>query len=241
MIPSKSPYSSGWSSTWTARRLSLGSNDGPLGTAQDRARPPSPGAGRSAGCGRRACGPRRGRPGPPASEPERPSHPVPVYDRVNAWRGKRLARPRASYLRSWNVNLIIRRPMPAHPIGSATISFGLVSVPVKMYSTGEAAATVRSTCCTRRTGRGSSSSMSAPRTARGREGRDGQRLRVLQGSVCHLHARRSSRRSRRKAPIPSISPSSSPRRRSTAIYLEKAYFLGPDKGGERAYRLLARR
>src|SRR5256885_13923216 len=35
MIPSKSPYSMGWSSTCTARRLSAGSRDGPLGTAQD--------------------------------------------------------------------------------------------------------------------------------------------------------------------------------------------------------------
>src|SRR2546423_13739237 len=35
MIPSKSPYSMGWSSTWTASRLSAGSRDGPLGTAHD--------------------------------------------------------------------------------------------------------------------------------------------------------------------------------------------------------------
>mgnify|MGYP003408716403 CR=1 FL=1 len=32
--------------------------------------------------------------------------------------------------------------MPARPIGSATISFGLVSVPVKLYSSAESAATV---------------------------------------------------------------------------------------------------
>src|SRR2546422_4757990 len=35
MIPSKSPYSRGWSSTFTARRLSAGLADGPLGTAHD--------------------------------------------------------------------------------------------------------------------------------------------------------------------------------------------------------------
>src|SRR5438093_13602248 len=39
MTPSKSPYSSGWSSTWTARRLSAGLGDGPLGTAQDLSTP----------------------------------------------------------------------------------------------------------------------------------------------------------------------------------------------------------
>src|SRR6266849_3961316 len=32
--------------------------------------------------------------------------------------------------------------MSAHPIGSATLSFGLVSVPVKLFSTGEASAAV---------------------------------------------------------------------------------------------------
>src|SRR5262249_43735765 len=35
MVPSKSPYSSGWSSTSTANRLSRGSQDGPLVTAHD--------------------------------------------------------------------------------------------------------------------------------------------------------------------------------------------------------------
>src|SRR5881409_973238 len=35
MIPSKSPYSSGWSSTWTASRLSARLGEGPFGTAHD--------------------------------------------------------------------------------------------------------------------------------------------------------------------------------------------------------------
>src|SRR5438477_9974721 len=39
MIPSKSPYSSGWSSTFTASRLSFMSYDGPFGTAHDRSTP----------------------------------------------------------------------------------------------------------------------------------------------------------------------------------------------------------
>src|SRR2546426_6160009 len=33
-------------------------------------------------------------------------------------------------------------PMPAHSIGSATISFGLVSVPIKMFSAGESSAAI---------------------------------------------------------------------------------------------------
>src|SRR2546429_3092409 len=32
--------------------------------------------------------------------------------------------------------------MPAHSIGSATISFGLVSVPIKMFSAGESSAAI---------------------------------------------------------------------------------------------------
>src|SRR6185503_119410 len=34
MMPSKSAYSTGWSSTWTASRFSSALNEGPLGTAQ---------------------------------------------------------------------------------------------------------------------------------------------------------------------------------------------------------------
>src|SRR5438045_3297124 len=34
MTPSNLPYSTGWSSTWTASRFSAGSRLGPLGTAQ---------------------------------------------------------------------------------------------------------------------------------------------------------------------------------------------------------------
>ena len=50
---------------------------------------------------------------------------------------------------------------------------------------------------------------------------------------------RSSRRSRRRRRARSTSSSSCRSRRSTAIYFDKAYYLGPDKGGDRAYRLLA--
>src|SRR5256885_6348063 len=32
--------------------------------------------------------------------------------------------------------------MSAHPLGSATLSFGLVSVPIKLFSTGESSATI---------------------------------------------------------------------------------------------------
>ena len=39
--------------------------------------------------------------------------------------------------------------MAARPIGSLTIAFGLVSIPVKMFSATEASKAIRSTCCTR--------------------------------------------------------------------------------------------
>ena len=44
--------------------------------------------------------------------------------------------------------------MPARSIGTATISFGLVSVPVNVYSSAESQRTCRSTCCTRSAARG---------------------------------------------------------------------------------------
>src|SRR5688572_5532898 len=39
ITPSKEPYSKGWSSVGTARRFSLGSSDGPFGTAHDLSTP----------------------------------------------------------------------------------------------------------------------------------------------------------------------------------------------------------
>src|SRR5437870_6474461 len=52
MIPSKSPYSRGWSSTSTASRLSARLGDGPLGTAHDLSTPSI--SSRRSQCSRRA-------------------------------------------------------------------------------------------------------------------------------------------------------------------------------------------
>jgi hypothetical protein len=41
MTPSKSAYSSGWSSVGIASRFSRGSSDGPFGTAHDFNTPPA--------------------------------------------------------------------------------------------------------------------------------------------------------------------------------------------------------
>ena len=43
-------------------------------------------------------------------------------------------------------------PMPARALGSATIAFGLVSIPVKLFSAAESAATIRFNQIDRRDG-----------------------------------------------------------------------------------------
>jgi hypothetical protein len=57
---------------------------------------------------------------------------------------------------------IIRTPLMAAPrsIGSLTISFGLVAIPVKLYTATQSTGRSRSICCTRSAARGSSSSTS---------------------------------------------------------------------------------
>jgi len=53
--------------------------------------------------------------------------------------------------------------MAARSIASLTVSFGLVSIPVKLHSATEASRRFHSTYCTRPAARGSSNSTSASR------------------------------------------------------------------------------
>src|SRR6266487_4615685 len=69
--------------------------------------------------------------------------------------------------------------MPAHSIGSATISFGLVSVPIKMFSAGESSAAIS--------------------------------INITEFVDADTVDR---------------------------MYMDKVYFMGPDKGGDRAFTLL---
>jgi DNA end-binding protein Ku len=129
--------------------------------------------------------------------------------------------------------------MPARPLGSATIAFGLVSIPVKLYSAAESAATVRFNQIDRRDGArvkqqliSSNSGEVVPKEeiVKGYEFAKGQyvlftpeELKALDVAATYM------------IDIDQFLPDGTVDR----IYFEKAYYLGPDKGGARAYHLLA--
>jgi DNA end-binding protein Ku len=129
--------------------------------------------------------------------------------------------------------------MPARPLGSATIAFGLVSIPVKLYSAAESAATVRFNQIDRRDGArikqqlissGSGEVVPREEIVKGYEFAKGQyvlftpeELKALEVAATYM------------IDIDQFLPDGSVDR----IYFDKAYYLGPDKGGARAYHLLA--
>jgi DNA end-binding protein Ku len=129
--------------------------------------------------------------------------------------------------------------MAARPLGSATIAFGLVSIPVKLYSAAESAATVRFNQIDRRDGGrikqqliSSNSGEIVPRDeiVKGYEFAKGQyvlfspeELKALDVAATHT------------IDVDQFLPDGTVDR----IYFDKAYYLGPDKGGARAYHLLA--
>lgn len=129
--------------------------------------------------------------------------------------------------------------MPARALGSASIAFGLVSIPVKLYSAAESAATVRFNQIDRRDGArikqqliSSNSGEVVPKDeiVKGYEFAKGQyvlfspeEIKALEVAATYM------------IDIDQFLPDGAVDR----IYFDKAYYLGPDKGGARAYHLLA--
>ena len=129
--------------------------------------------------------------------------------------------------------------MPARSIGTATISFGLVSIPTKLYTTTETSGDIsfnmlHGACgsrlkqqyiCTK-----DGEVVERDHMVKGYEYAKGQyvvlsaeELKALDAVATHTIALEEF------VPATAVDP----------LYLDKAYYLGPDKGGERAYRLLA--
>ena len=128
--------------------------------------------------------------------------------------------------------------MPAHAIGSGTISFGLVSIPVKLY-TAAASQSVSFNLLHAKCGSRIKLQNFCPvcnevvdRAAlvRGYEFAKDQYVRVSDEELKGLEGEASKVIDIAEfVPLASVDP----------IYFEKTYYLGPDKGGEKAYRLLA--
>jgi DNA end-binding protein Ku len=130
--------------------------------------------------------------------------------------------------------------MPARSMASATISFGLVSVPVSLYSTSESAASVSFNMVHKKDGTRLKQQYICPKDgevverddiAKGYEFAKGQFVIFSPEELKALDEKATN-----AIDVNEFVPLSEVDR----LYLEKAYFLGPDKGGERAYRLLSK-
>jgi DNA end-binding protein Ku len=128
--------------------------------------------------------------------------------------------------------------MPPRPISSATISFGLVSVPVSLYSASESSATVSFNMLHKSCGTRLKQQYICPKDevvvekddiTKGYEFAKGQYVTFTPEEVKALDEKATN-----SIDIAEFVPLTAVDR----IYLEKVYYLGPDKGGDRAYRLL---
>jgi len=130
--------------------------------------------------------------------------------------------------------------MAAHAIGSATISFGLVSVPIKMYSAGESSAAISFNWLHKKDGARLKQQYICSKDGEKVENDD--RIKGYEFSkgsyvlftVDELKKLQMDDKSSNSMNITEFVDSATVDR----MYMDRAYFLGPDKGGERAFGLL---
>jgi DNA end-binding protein Ku len=130
--------------------------------------------------------------------------------------------------------------MPARSIGTANISFGLVSVPVQIYSSAESKASVSFNMLHKKCGGRLKQQYICPKdnnevvdrtdTVKGYEFAKDQYVILTPEELKALEEKATS-----TIDVVEFVPLAGVDRE----YLEKVYYLGPDKGGDRAYRLLA--
>jgi len=128
--------------------------------------------------------------------------------------------------------------MPPHSLGSGTISFGLVSIPVRMY-TAASSANVSFNLLHAKCGSRIKQQTFCPTDnevvdraslVRGYEFSKDQYVRVSDDELKALEGESSKVIDIAEfVPLSAVDP----------IFFEKTYYLGPDKGGDKAYRLLA--
>jgi len=128
--------------------------------------------------------------------------------------------------------------MPARSIGTATISFGLVSIPTKLYTTNETGSDIhfnmlhdadgarlkQQYICTK-----CNEIVDREHTVKGYEHAKGQYVVFTAEELKALDAVATQAIALEEfVPATAVDP----------LWVDKSYYLGPDKGGERAYKLL---
>jgi DNA end-binding protein Ku len=127
--------------------------------------------------------------------------------------------------------------MPPHPIGSGTLSFGLVSIPVKMYSAASSMGLSFNLLHEKCGGRikqqqicpACNEVLERTSLVKGYEFAKDQYVRFTEEELKTLETEATRTIDISEfVPLEKVDP----------IYFEKTYYLGPDKGGDKAYRLL---
>ena len=130
--------------------------------------------------------------------------------------------------------------MPARPISSATLSFGLVSVPIQLYSSSEAKASISFNWLHKECGsrlkqqyvcKQDGKVVENDDRVKGYEFAKGQFVTFSKDELKALEQERSE-----SIEVTEFVPAGQVDR----VWLDKVYYLGPDKGGARAYRLLSK-
>jgi DNA end-binding protein Ku len=128
--------------------------------------------------------------------------------------------------------------MPPRSLGSGTISFGLVSIPVKLYTAASSQSPsfnlLHAKCGSRirqqRLCPICNEVVEREELIRGYEFAKGQYVRITDEELEALEGEASKAIEISEfVPLSTVDP----------VYFEKSYYLGPDKGGEKPYRLLA--
>jgi DNA end-binding protein Ku len=130
--------------------------------------------------------------------------------------------------------------MAARAISTATVSFGLVSIPVKLYSATEAGAVISFNLLHKDCGSRLKQQYICPKdnqiVPRDQmvKGYEFEKDRYVTFSPEEL--KELEEKSTQAVEITEFVPAS----KVDPVYFDKAYYLGPEKGGEKAYRLLSR-
>ncbi len=130
--------------------------------------------------------------------------------------------------------------MPARAIGSATISFGLVSIPVKLYSVGDTSAGVPFNLLHRKCG-----SRLKQKYICAKENEKVERADIAKGyefakDQYVLFTEEELKKLEEKATQSVSITEFVPLKKIDSIYFDKSYYLGPDKGADRAFKLLSK-
>jgi len=135
---------------------------------------------------------------------------------------------------------LIMLVMPARSIGSGTVSFGLVSIPVKLYSATQPSAAISFNLLHKKCGSRLKQQYICPKDDNEIVERDDMVKGYEFAKDRYVTFTPEELKALEEKSTQAIEISEFvPLEKIDPVYFDRAYYLGPDKGGEKAYRLLS--